>query len=68
MISNPNLMTQDPFFETQSQSRKGPDVAKTSESTSSSMRKASSTTNIVDDLSSIFGGIMHELHREIKLY
>ncbi|KAF8018641.1 hypothetical protein BT93_H3512 [Corymbia citriodora subsp. variegata] len=39
-----------------SQSRKGPDVAKTSESTSSSMRKASSTTNIVDDLSSIFGG------------
>ncbi|XP_030471678.2 auxilin-related protein 2-like [Syzygium oleosum] len=52
----PRANSADPFFETQSQSRKGPDVAKTSESTSSSMRKASSTTNIVDDLSSIFGG------------
>ena len=30
--------------------------ARTSVSTSSNMRKASSTTNIVDDLSSIFGG------------
>ncbi|KAL3729079.1 hypothetical protein ACJRO7_033649 [Eucalyptus globulus] len=52
----PRANSTDPFFETQSQSRKGPDVAKTSESTSSSMKKASSTTNIVDDLSSIFGG------------
>ncbi|KAI3407999.1 J domain-containing protein [Psidium guajava] len=52
----PRANSADPFFETQPQSRKGPDVAKTSESTSSSMRKASSATNIVDDLSSIFGG------------
>ncbi|KAI3415085.1 Aa_trans domain-containing protein [Psidium guajava] len=52
----PRENSADPFFETLPQSRKGPDVAKTSESTSSSMRKASSTTNIVDDLSSIFGG------------
>ncbi|XP_030511494.1 auxilin-related protein 2-like [Rhodamnia argentea] len=52
----PRANSADPFFETQSQSRKGPDVAKTSESASSSMRKASSSTNIVDDLSSIFGG------------
>ncbi|XP_047313485.1 auxilin-related protein 2-like [Impatiens glandulifera] len=42
----------DSFF----QSKGGPDTRKTpSVSTASSMRKASSTANIVDDLSSIFG-------------
>lgn len=38
---------QDPLFD--GQNKGGPEV-------SSSMRKASSTANIVDDLSSIFGG------------
>lgn len=43
-------------FETQFQTRQGPEVARrTSVGTSSSIRKASSATNIVDDLSSIFG-------------
>ncbi|PPS03962.1 hypothetical protein GOBAR_AA16693 [Gossypium barbadense] len=44
----------DPVFD--GQNRGGPEVAKrTSVGSSSSMKKASSTTNIVDDLSSIFG-------------
>lgn len=43
------------MFDAQSPSRKGPDVARTSDSTPR-MRKASSSVNIVDDLSSIFGG------------
>lgn len=42
----------DPQF----QSKGGPEGARTSVSSSSNMRKASSTTNIVDDLTSIFGG------------
>lgn len=44
------------MFDTQFQNRRGPEAARTSASSSSTMRKASSTTNIVDDLSSIFGG------------
>ncbi|XP_048334700.2 auxilin-related protein 2 isoform X1 [Ziziphus jujuba] len=50
----PRSNSSDPF-DTQFQSRKEPEVAKTYGGTSSNMRKASSTTNIVDDLSSIFG-------------
>uniref|UniRef100_A0A2P2L945 Uncharacterized protein MANES_12G058900 n=1 Tax=Rhizophora mucronata TaxID=61149 RepID=A0A2P2L945_RHIMU len=47
--------TLDPLFDARSKAR--PEAARrTSVGTSSSMRKASSTTNIVDDLSSIFGG------------
>ncbi|KAK9096131.1 hypothetical protein Sjap_021628 [Stephania japonica] len=46
----------DPAFDSQFQSRPGPEGAQwSSTGTSSSMKKASSTTNIVDDLSSIFG-------------
>ncbi|KAF8405687.1 hypothetical protein HHK36_007764 [Tetracentron sinense] len=52
----PRATTSDPVFDTQFQNRGGPEVARrTSAGTSSSMRKASSTTNIVDDLTSIFG-------------
>lgn len=48
---------QDPAFDSQFQSRGGAEGARrTSVGTASSMRKASSSTNIVDDLSSIFGG------------
>lgn len=43
-------------FETQFQSKPAPEATRTSVNSSSSMRKASSSTNIVDDLSSIFGG------------
>ncbi|XP_068651744.1 auxilin-related protein 2-like isoform X2 [Aristolochia californica] len=42
-------------FDTQFQSKGSDAVRRTSVGTTSSMRKASSTTNIVDDLSSIFG-------------
>lgn len=42
---------QDPF-----QNRQEPEVPKTSSTASSNIRKANSTTNIVDDLSAIFGG------------
>ncbi|KAG9457126.1 hypothetical protein H6P81_001634 [Aristolochia fimbriata] len=42
-------------FDTQFQNRSSDAVRRTSVGTSSSMRKASSTANIVDDLSSIFG-------------
>ncbi|RVW67459.1 Auxilin-related protein 2 [Vitis vinifera] len=45
----------DPMFGIQFQNRHGPEMARTSASASSTMRKASPTTNIVDDLSSIFG-------------
>ena len=48
-------MFQDPF-EAHFQNRQEPEVPKTSSTTSSNIKKASSTTNIVDDLSSIFGG------------
>lgn len=49
-------MFQNPF-ETQNQNRGGPEGARrTSAGTSSNMKKASSITNIVDDLTSIFGG------------
>lgn len=51
----PRANSSDPVFDTQFQNRRGPEVARTAASASSSMRKASSTTNIVDDLSSIFG-------------
>ncbi|KAK4754210.1 hypothetical protein SAY87_002314 [Trapa incisa] len=51
----PRANFSDPMFNGQSPNRKEPDVARTSASTAN-MRKASSSTNIVDDLSSIFGG------------
>ncbi|KAK9282079.1 hypothetical protein L1049_004991 [Liquidambar formosana] len=52
----PRANSSDPVFNPQFQSRGGPEVARrTSVGASSSMRKASSTTNIVDDLSSVFG-------------
>ncbi|KAF9622559.1 hypothetical protein IFM89_032124, partial [Coptis chinensis] len=44
-------------FESQLKKKPAPETARrTSSGTSSTMRKASSTTNIVDDLTSIFGG------------
>lgn len=50
-------MYQDPAFDAQFQSKGVSDAARrASVSTSSTMRKASSTTNIVDDLASMFGG------------
>ncbi|XP_057539962.1 auxilin-related protein 2-like isoform X3 [Amaranthus tricolor] len=51
----PRAASSDPF-ETQFQSKPAPQTTRTSVNSSSSMRKASSSTNIVDDLSSIFGG------------
>lgn len=51
-------MHQDPAFDTQFQSKPVSEgTRRASVSTPSTMRKASSTTNIVDDLSSVFGGI-----------
>ncbi|XP_058097449.1 auxilin-related protein 2-like [Magnolia sinica] len=48
--------TPDSAFDTQFQSKGGSEAARrTSSATSSSIRKASSATNIVDDLTSIFG-------------
>nr|XP_018678381.1 PREDICTED: auxilin-related protein 2-like isoform X1 [Musa acuminata subsp. malaccensis] len=47
--------TVESMFDVQSQSKGGYDGTRTSSSFSSTIRKASSTTNIVDDLSSIFG-------------
>ncbi|XP_010270274.1 PREDICTED: auxilin-related protein 2-like [Nelumbo nucifera] len=52
----PRPTTSDPVFDTQFQNKGGPDGTRKTSFTSSSMRKASSTTNIVDDLTSIFGG------------
>ncbi|MBA0700287.1 hypothetical protein Goari_005594, partial [Gossypium aridum] len=50
----PRTNSSDPLFD--GQSKGGPEVARgTSAGSSSSMRKASSSANIVDDLSSIFG-------------
>ncbi|CAO2832415.1 unnamed protein product [Amaranthus hypochondriacus] len=51
----PRAASSDPF-ETQFQSKPAPQTTRPSVNSSSSMRKASSSTNIVDDLSSIFGG------------
>ncbi|CAK7349191.1 unnamed protein product [Dovyalis caffra] len=51
----PRANTSDPFSD--SQNKGGPEaVRRTSVGATSSMRKASSTTNIVDDLTSLFGG------------
>ncbi|XP_065875310.1 auxilin-related protein 1 [Euphorbia lathyris] len=51
----PRANPSDPFFDTQNKG--GSETAKrTSVGTTSNMKKASSTTNIVDDLSTIFGG------------
>lgn len=50
------IMFQDPQFDTKFQNRPEPEVARKSATTSSNIRKANSSTNIVDDLSSIFGG------------
>ncbi|CAL9114800.1 unnamed protein product [Musa textilis] len=47
--------TVESMFDVQSQSKGGYDGTRTSSSFSSTIKKASSTTNIVDDLSSIFG-------------
>uniref|UniRef100_A0A7N0TWU4 Uncharacterized protein n=1 Tax=Kalanchoe fedtschenkoi TaxID=63787 RepID=A0A7N0TWU4_KALFE len=46
----------DALFNSQFQSKHGAEAARRTSSGSSGIRKASSTTNIVDDLSSIFGG------------
>ncbi|WJZ97290.1 hypothetical protein VitviT2T_015905 [Vitis vinifera] len=51
----PRANSSDPMFGIQFQNRHGPEMARTSASASSTMRKASPTTNIVNDLSSIFG-------------
>ncbi|KAB1210504.1 Auxilin-related protein 2 [Morella rubra] len=50
----PRANSSDPAFDSQFQNRQEPEARK-SASTSSNIRKANSTTNIVDDLSSIFG-------------
>ncbi|KAK4407579.1 Auxilin-related protein 2 [Sesamum angolense] len=50
----------DPFFDQQFQNQGGSEAAKRASSSSGApfnMKKASSTTNIVDDLSSIFGAV-----------
>uniref|UniRef100_A0A803KNC3 Uncharacterized protein n=1 Tax=Chenopodium quinoa TaxID=63459 RepID=A0A803KNC3_CHEQI len=51
----PRAASSDPF-ETQFQAKPTPEATRASVNSSSNMRKASSSTNIVDDLSSIFGG------------
>ncbi|KAM7501669.1 hypothetical protein LguiB_000573 [Lonicera macranthoides] len=51
----PRASSSDPVPDPQFQSRGGPGASRTSSGPSSNMKKASSTTNIVDDLSSIFG-------------
>ncbi|XP_028104503.1 auxilin-related protein 2-like isoform X1 [Camellia sinensis] len=54
----PRANTSDSVLDPQVQSKGGPEgTRRTSVSTSSNMRKASSTTNIVDDLTSIFGAV-----------
>ncbi|GMH07688.1 hypothetical protein Nepgr_009528 [Nepenthes gracilis] len=52
----PRACTSDPIFDTQFQSKQAPEAMRTSVGSTSSMRKASSSANIADDLSSIFGG------------
>ncbi|GMP90069.1 hypothetical protein CsSME_00041362 [Camellia sinensis var. sinensis] len=55
----PRANTSDSVLDPQVQSKGGPEgTRRTSVSTSSNMRKASSTTNIVDDLTSIFGVLL----------
>ncbi|KAL6967881.1 hypothetical protein U1Q18_033690 [Sarracenia purpurea var. burkii] len=51
----PRSNSSDPGWDPQFQSKERPEVQRTSVGTSSNIRKASSTTNIVDDLTSIFG-------------
>ncbi|KAH9605480.1 hypothetical protein KSS87_003918 [Heliosperma pusillum] len=51
----PRPTASDPF-ETQFQNKPPPEATRTSVNSTSSIRKASSSTNIADDLSSIFGG------------
>ncbi|KAK4771917.1 hypothetical protein SAY86_013692 [Trapa natans] len=55
-VPRPRANYSDPMVNGQSPSRKEPDVARTSAPTAN-MRKASASANIVDDLSSIFGGV-----------
>ncbi|KAI3435453.1 uncharacterized protein J3R85_006060 [Psidium guajava] len=52
----PRASSLGPEFDAKTQKRQGPEAAKTSAATSSDIRKASSTANLVDDLSSLFGG------------
>ncbi|WKA05078.1 hypothetical protein VitviT2T_023063 [Vitis vinifera] len=59
-VPRPRANSSDPMFGIQFQNRCGPEMARTSTSASSTMRKASSTTNIVDDFSSIFGEVEGE--------
>ncbi|GLT53616.1 hypothetical protein SLA2020_268760 [Shorea laevis] len=54
-VPRPRTNSSDPLFDTKFQNRQEPEVARKSASTSSNIRKANSSTNIVDDLSSIFG-------------
>lgn len=49
-------MFQDSMFDSQPQSRATTNGSQRSASTSASMRKAPSATNIGDDLSDLFGG------------
>lgn len=48
---------QDPSLDPHSQNRGGADATRRPSQSAANMKKASSTTNIVDDLSSIFGGL-----------
>ncbi|KAF5206972.1 Auxilin-related protein [Thalictrum thalictroides] len=58
--------TSDSAFDSQFQNRPVPEGARrTPSGTSSTIRKASSTTNIVDDLTSIFGGTSVEEFQEM---
>ncbi|XP_043720598.1 auxilin-related protein 2-like [Telopea speciosissima] len=54
-VPRPRPNTSDPF-ETQFHNKGGSEGRRTSSGTSTSIKKASSTTNIVDDLNLIFGG------------
>ncbi|KAL3721341.1 hypothetical protein ACJRO7_033779 [Eucalyptus globulus] len=52
----PRVNSSDPEFDTKTQKRQRPEAAKPSAATSSNIRKPSSTANLADDLSSLFGG------------
>ncbi|PKI31685.1 auxilin-related protein 2-like [Punica granatum] len=52
----PRASASDPAFNGQFQTRQGHAAAKTSATATSNIKKAASTANIVDDLTSIFGG------------
>lgn len=52
----PRASSSDPFFDAQFQSKQTQDDARKSNVSAASMRKVSSSTNVVDDLSDIFGG------------